>query len=329
MLQVLIDNKDGTLWELPVTGLTYKTYRVGQAASIELTFIKGGIYEDAAFKYNTGDVVRVTFDEHPVFYGYIFKIDDGRDEAVKITAYDQLRYLMGSDTYVFKNASATEIVQKIANDTGLKCGVLAETTYKIPRTIEDGSKLLDIICNALGNTTMSTGRTFVFYDEFGELNLRDIADWKLDMSIGDLSLAYDYKMTRSIDSDTYNRIKLVQDVKSEETGQRSKVVGRNVYIAQDSSNIAKWGRLQLYQKVDDGLNEAQINEVLNTLSKLKNRETRSFIVDAIGDIRVRAGCSVSINIAEIGINQYFLVDECTHTFDGDEHTMSLALKVYG
>ncbi|MDR6883798.1 hypothetical protein [Bacillus sp. 3255] len=328
MLQVIIDNKDGNMWDLPVSDLTFKTNRVGKAASVEFTFIDGGVYQDIVFQCNTGDVVRVTLDDKPVFYGYVFTVDSGRDEAVKVTAYDQVRYLMGSDTYVFKNTSATDIIKKIASDTGLKCGTLADTSYKIPRTVEDGSKLLDIIVNALSDTTRSTGHSYVFFDNFGELTLTDIKDWKIDLSIGDLSLAYDYKLSRSIDSDTYNRIKIVQDIKSDEKGQTSKVIGRNVYIEQDSETIAKWGRLQLYQKVDDKLNAAQVDEIKKTLLELKNRETRTFSLEAIGDIRVRAGCSVSINIADLSINNYFLVDECTHKFEGNDHKMTLELKVY-
>ncbi|MBO9610389.1 MAG: hypothetical protein J7639_30800, partial [Paenibacillaceae bacterium] len=76
---------------------------------------------------------------------------------------------------------------------------------------------------------------------------------------------------------------------------------RDVYIALDSANIAKWGRLQFYQKVDDNRNEAQIKELLDNLITLKNRETRSMRVEAIGDIRIRAGCYARVLIAEYGI----------------------------
>jgi hypothetical protein len=320
VLVLEIDNRNGAIWEPSLVDVTLKTSRVGKAGILEFTILKGGIYEDVTFQFNSGDVVRVRLNEKPVFYGYIFTINNGREESVKITAYDQLRYLMSSDTYVFKNTSASEIIQKIAIDTGLKVGNLTDTVYKIPTMIEDGTRLLEIVNNALTKTVIVTGRTFVFHDDFGKLSLTDIADWKLDLSLGDVSLAYDYKLFRSIDNDTYNRVKIVQDNK--ESGKR------DVYIAQDSSNIAKWGRLQLYQKADDKMNPAQINETLNNLISLKNRETRTFSLDAIGDIRIRAGCSVSINIAEIGINQFFLVEECNHKFEGADHTMSLELKVY-
>lgn len=126
-------------------------------------------------------------------------------------------------------------------------------------------------------------------------------------------------MKSSIDQDTYNKVKLYKDNKK--TGKR------DVYIAKDSANIAKWGTLQLTQSVDEDKNAAQINALLNQLIAVKNRETKTLRVEAIGDVRVRAGCYVPIVISERGINQPFLVDEVTHTFDGDDHKMSIALKV--
>jgi hypothetical protein len=326
MLRVLVDNKNGNVWDMPVISISYKTIRIGKASSVDFTFLNGGIYESTNFQINNGDIVRVTLDDIPVFYGYVFKIDGGRDEAVKVTAYDQTRYLMGSDTYVFKNTTATNVLKKIASDSGLKIASdIADTSYAIPKIVADGDKLFDIIVNAIADTTRATGKSYVFFDNFGELTLQKNEDLTIDLSLGDQSLVYDYSTSRSIDSDTYNRIKLVQDKKNKD----GKVTGRDVYIAQDSNNIDKWGRLQYYQKLDDGLNTAQINEVLTALSQLKNRETRTFTISALGDIRVRAGCKLSINIEEAGINEYYLVDECEHKFDGEEHTMSVTLRVYG
>src|SRR5690606_6913229 len=177
-----------------------------------------------------------------------------------------------------------------------------------------------IIDKALVLTLWNTNRNYVFYDDAGALSLRNVESTLLDIIIGDGSLMYDYRTKVSIDNDTYNVVKLYKDNK--ETGKRE------VYVAQDSANIAKWGRLQLYQSVDEEMNAAQIQELLDQLITLKNRETKSLRIDAIGDIRVRAGWFVRILIEELGINQPFLVNECTHRFDGaNHHTMSLDLKV--
>ncbi|WP_456289737.1 XkdQ/YqbQ family protein [Paenibacillus sp. AK002] len=316
-------NRQGTggEWDVSeiVEGLSWKTSRIGKAGSVSFKLVKGSPFESSDFTYNNGDIVRVRVDKSNMFHGYIFSIDEGRDEAVTITAYDQIRYLMNVDTYVFKGVTATEILQRIAKDFGLKLGTVADTGYKIPTMSEDSQKLLDIVTKGITLTFSNTGRDYCLYDDFGALCLRGINDVQLDLIVGDGSLMYDYEIKRSIDSDTYNQIKLYKDNK--DTGNRE------IYLAKDSVNIKRWGLLQLYQGVDEDMNKAQINALLSKLATLKNRETKSLKVNALGDIRVRAGMRVRIVISEYGVDQALLVDECSHDFDGAAHTMSLDLRV--
>ncbi|MBH0330134.1 phage-like element PBSX protein XkdQ [Brevibacillus brevis] len=323
MLDIVIDNRNGTMWNLSqiVSSVTWKTSQTGKPSSVELTFIKGGIYQDTSFSINSGDVIRIISLEPKanIFYGYVFEIEEGQDEDVKVKAYDQIRYLMANDTYVFKNVTATEVLRRIASDFNLKTGELEDTRYKIPAMIEDGKKLLDIICNALDKTLLNTGKKYILLDDFGSLSLRNTDNMLLDFIVGDQSLMVDYNFIRSIE-ESYNRVKLVQD--------NNKTKKRDVYIVQDSSNIAKWGKLQLYQKVDDGLNRAQVNQILQTLIQTKNREMKKFRIEALGDVRVRAGNYVRIMVGKLDIDkQPFRVDECTHKFDGGDHTMTLELRV--
>lgn len=70
--------------------------------------------------------------------------------------------------------------------------------------------------------------------------------------VGDRSIATGYTYESEIDSETYNKIKLVRDNKT--TGKR------DVYIFQDSNNMTFWGVLQDYETVQEGMNEAQIKE---------------------------------------------------------------------
>ncbi|WP_025026332.1 XkdQ/YqbQ family protein [Caldalkalibacillus mannanilyticus] len=321
MLEIILDNKNGVMWDISdiVTSVTWKTSRIGRPGSLEFTLIKGSPFQRGKLEYGTGDVVRMRYKERNVFLGYIFTIDSGKDENVKITCYDQVRYLLSSAAYVFSHATVGDIIRRIAQDFKLQVGHIAETGYRLPSMVEDNQKLLDIIDKAIVHTLWNTNRNYVFYDDFGELCLRNVEDLLVDFYIGDHSLMYNFSSQQSIDSDTYNRIKLYRDNKN--TGRRE------VYMIQDSANIAKWGLLQLYQSVDEKKNMAQIKELLDQLMVIKNRESKSLKLDCIGDIRVRAGCYVPIVIEEYGINQPFLVNECSHRFDGAEHTMSLELKV--
>lgn len=317
MLELLIDNKDGTVWDVGelVTDASWKTGRIGKPGNFTFNFVK-----DADFKINNGDVVRVKVNSDKVFYGYVFSISQGREDEINVTCYDQLRYLNANDTVVLKNTTATQVLRKIAADFKLKTGPLIDTRYKIPALVESDKKLFDIICKALDLTLINTGKLYFLYDDFGQLMIQDTQNMLLDIIVGDESLAYDFKYKRSIDDDTYNKVKIVQDNKK--TGRR------DLYIAQDSATIAKWGQLQLYQVADENMNSAQIKQQLNQLLELKDRESKSLQIDALGDIRVRAGCYVHIILEELGVKQPFLVDECTHKDIGSpNHAMSLDLKV--
>lgn len=223
------------MWDISdiVTSVTWKTSRIGRPGSLEFTLIKGSPFQRGKLEYGTGDVVRMRYKERNVFLGYIFTIDSGKDENVKITCYDQVRYLLSSAAYVFSHATVGDIIRRIAQDFKLQVGHIAETGYRLPSMVEDNQKLLDIIDKAIVHTLWNTNRNYVFYDDFGELCLRNVEDLLVDFYIGDHSLMYNFSSQQSIDSDTYNRIKLYRDNKN--TGRRE------VYMIQDSANIAKWG----------------------------------------------------------------------------------------
>ncbi|XID92486.1 hypothetical protein ACF3MZ_29160 [Paenibacillaceae bacterium WGS1546] len=321
MIELLLDNKNGKVWDLSgiVSDLSWKTSRIGKPSSCEFTIVTGGARQPADFACNPGDVVRFVKDGTGLFYGYVFSIDGGREDQLRIVAYDQIRYLLTNETYVFAGMTASQIIRRIAEDAGLKVGRIADTGHVVPPMVEDNAKLLDMICKALDHTLVAKLQNYVFYDDFGALTLRNMTEMRVDLVIGDDSLLYGYDYQRSIDNDTYNRIKIVQDNK--QTGKR------DVYIAQDSANIAKWGRLQYFEKADENMNAAQINEKLSQMLILKNREQQTLKLDSIGDVRVRAGSFVAVSIEKLGKAQYFLVDECSHQFNGNDHTMSLNVKV--
>lgn len=126
-----------------------------------------------------------------------------------------------------------------------------------------------------------------------------------------------YTYDQDIDSDTYNKIKLVKDNKT--TGKR------DVYIYQDSKNMTLWGILQDYETVDESMNEAQIKERGAKMLELYNRPSRSFSLNAIADLSVRAGRVLYIEIGAVGVKSFFLIEEATH--DLLKETMTLKLKV--
>lgn len=319
-MELLVKNKEGTLWDISgiVSDISWKTARSGKPSTLELTLVDSGIYQHTRFGISNGDIIQFRKDEVDVFYGFVFSMDMGSDQEVKLTAYDQIRYLLGNGSYVLQDVTASDVITKIAKDYGLKTGVLEETAYRIPSLIEDDKKLLDIIMGAIGSELQYKGRLMAFYDDFGKLTLRTPESMRLNLVLGAGHSLYDYSLKKSIDDDTYNTIFLYKD--NEESGQR------DFYPVSDKENVKRWGILHLYQKADDKANAAQIQEKASNLLKMHNREKLSLSVQAIGDMRVRAGNFIYVLLDEFE-TQLFLVDQCSHKIAGGEHTMSLDIKV--
>lgn len=298
----------------PLTaGAKWSTKRSGSPASLELTVIA-----DDAVVWTHGGIVAVKDGNDGLFYGYVVKISQNEKDQVAITAYDQTWYLKkNKETYVFNGKRADEILTQIAADFGLKCGALENTGYAIPSMIEDGQTLFDIVLKAIDYTLINTGKMFVLWDDFGSLRITDVAQSKLDLFVGDSSLATGYTYETEIDSETYNKIKLVQDNKT--TGKR------DVYIFQDSNNMKFWGVLQDYEVVDEEMNAAQIKERGDQMLELYNRPKKSFEVKALMDLSARAGRALYIGIEKIGVSAFFIIEEST--VDLLKETMTLTLKV--
>lgn len=297
--------------EIIVDSIDWETYM--QSGASKLSFS----YEDSHM-FPNGSVVRFKYNGSNIFYGFIFKITDKRGHK-SVTAYDSLRYFKYKDTRVIKGMTAGKLVRSIAEDKNLRVGIIEDNGYILTDRIEDNKTYLDMIYDALSDNLLATGYKYVLYDLFGSIQLREAEQLKLPIVLGDESLATDYEYERSIDGDTYNRIKLAQDNK--ETGTRES------YIVQDGASMAKWGTLQYYEKVNENMNPAQIKDKADKLLKYYNQEEKSFTLPCIGDTRVRGGSGIYVDIAGINMKQWAMVQKASHSFKGPLHIMDLELVI--
>lgn len=268
----------------------------------------------------------ITFKDNgqTVFCGYIFTAERDRYGNVSYTAYDQLRYLKANSSYSWENVTLEQIILEIAADFSLKVGNLAATGYTFPSLVKENESCLDIIFDALSTVIYQTGKIFVFYDEAGTLVLREVKDLITTGVIGDESMMTDYQYKRDIDSETYNRIKLVRP--NQDTGRT------DVYIHEDTDSIKKWGLLQYYDKIDKNQNEAQIDKLCEAYLKYYNRVLQTLTIDAMGITGIRAGMVIPVlirDIQELSFNRVLLVEKVTHSYEGSGyHTMSLEVKSF-
>ena len=98
-----------------------------------------------------------------------------------------------------------------------------------------------------------------------------------------------------------------------------------MYIAQDTGNINEWGVLQYHEKLQKGENGA---EKANAYLALYNKKKRNLKIEKVlGDKRVRAGSSIAIllNLGDMVVQNYMVVQHVKHTFTNHQHLMDLTL----
>lgn len=311
--EIMITNKETMYYPVVEEGIAWETERKGSPGKVTFK-----VYKDSILNIEEGNSVSIKKDGQNVFYGFIFTFKIDKDGFYNITAYDQLRYFKNKDTHWYANKKANEVIKELAVKFNLNAGELDDTGYIIPKRLEEDKTLFDMIQNALDLTLQNKKKMYVLYDDFGKLALKDIENMKLNILI-DEETAENYSYTSSIDSNTYNQIKLTYD--NEDTGKR------DVYMSKDTGNINKWGLLQYLEKIDDSVTNPQAK--CDALLQLYNKKTKNLSISNIpGDVRVRAGTSIVVvlDLGDIKLKNYMLVEKAKHTFNKDEHLMNLTLR---
>lgn len=311
-IDLIIGNSSTLYYPAVEDGVTLEWDRKGSPGKLRFCVVR-----DEVLKVEEGDAVKLAVDGTELFYGFVFtKSSSGRSrQLLDVTAYDQLRYFKNKDTYVYTNKTAGEVIRMIADDFRLHVGTIADTHYVIPSRTEDNVSLFDIVQSALDETLKAETKLYVLYDDVGAITLRDAESMKLNLVVN-AGTAGDYAYTSSIDTQTYNQIKVVC-----ENGDK-----RRIFIAKDGSNINRWGLLQYTDTVESAASGAK---KADALLGLYNQKTRNLSVsDALGDLRVRAGSSVVVQLSfdDISVQGYMLVEKVMHRFKDGQHLMDLKLR---
>lgn len=314
---IIAEKRTGKIWNASnaTTNITYETNRTGSPGTLKFTVLKSG-----TLSFVEGDIVRFSVDGQLIFYGWVFTKSKDRWGEIDVTCYDRMRYLKANASYSFYGQTAGDIIKQIAEDFQLETADIADTGFAIPSLVETDQSCLDIIQGVVEQTLLNTGKLYVFYDNGDGLCLQLAEDMKSNIMIGDKSLVLDYTYKTDIDEQTYNSVKIA--MANEETGKA------DVYVARDTDNIARWGLLQLYQKVDNDSNSAQLKAQAEATLSYYNRRLRTLKVSSLGVLGLRAGQMILMqieNLGDINLNQWLLIEKITHTFENDKHTMDIEL----
>lgn len=282
----------------------------------KLTFEIKDVTDDVFFE---GGNVVLWVDGKEVFDGYVFTRKRTDAETMQVTAYDRLRYLQNKDSATFDKCSVEEIFTEICEAQKLPYKKASFGNYKTSQIAHDNKTLYAMLQRAFDETLIAKGQYLAVRDNLGTLELVDIANLTTNLIIGDGSLLSGFDYESSIDSETYNYIKIRDS-------------NKQAYAELDNQNVNKWGRLQYYEELTESLNEAQIKEKAEQLLKLYNRKTKSLSVKCIGVPDIIAGSGVALAIPKLakeGVaqNQYAYCTKVTHSISNGEYSMELTLEV--
>ncbi len=314
-IELIIDNGVDILIPIVVDKITVTINRFGSPSVLNFEVLK-----DEMLNFTEGNHVRLRVNDKNVFYGFVFTKKGDKSDKISVTAYDQLRYLKNKDSVNFVNITASEVIKRITKDFNLNLGYIEDTKYVIDSVAENDKTLFDIMCSALDKTLQGSKELFVLYDDFGKITLKNISSLMVDLVITENS-GENYSYTTSIDSDTYNQVRIIHKDKA------TNIDGH--YVVKSSENINKWGVLELVEKANSP--EVAVHKA-NALLELHNKKTRKLTLSSLfGDLRVRAGSLVVVNLdlGDIILSNRMLVEKCKHTFDKDTHFMDLTLRGNG
>lgn len=255
-----------------------------------------------------------SFNDKELFRGIIMTQTQSNRKRLTFTAYDNGIYLANNkDTFTYENKTASEIFRDCCTRFGLPMGEVSGCTYRIPELTKPKTTAFDAITDALSLDFDATGIRHYVASDKGKISLltrrENIMQWVIE--VGQNLTTYSY--TRSI-----------EDIKT-----RVKMVSKEGTTLAEKSNSALEAKIGVFQEIDqpdESLTTAQINDLISSILDEKSTPERTLNVEAVGIPEVISGIGVYIIIPELGLSRTFYVDEDTHTFRDNMHTMSLKLN---
>ena len=256
-----------------------------------------------------------SYDGDELFRGMIMVQTQSQKKKLVFTAHDNGIYLANNkDTFHYESKTASDIFIDCCKRFGLPYSEVVKTEYQIPELIKPSTTAFDTICDALSLDFKATGVRHYIKSQKGVLSLferrENIVLWVLETS-ANIS-AYSYK--KSIEN-VKTRIKMLSD--------------EDTVVAQKSNDLleGKIGVFQDVEKADETFSMAQILELAQSILEEKNTPERALqINDVLGNVEIVSGIGVFVSIPHIGINKAFYVDSDTHTFNDQQHSMSVTLN---
>ena len=313
---IIIKGEQGYDVSQLVETIVWKGRKGSSSRTLDVTLIDDDGYKHArsGIDVEQGHQCMFCYNGKELFRGIIMSQTQSSAKHLKFRAYDNGIYLANNkDTFCYENKTASDVFRDCCTRFGLPIGEVAKCTYKIPELTKSKTTAYDAIADALSLDFDATGIRHYVSSDKGKISLltrrENILQWVIE--VGQNITTYSY--TRSI-----------EDIKT-----RVKMVSKEGTTIAEKSKADLEKKLGVFQEVDtpeESLTTAQINDLINSILDEKSTPERSLTLGAVGIPEVISGIGVFIIIPELDLSRTFYVDEDTHTFEDNKHTMSLKLN---
>lgn len=299
-----------------VEQVKWKGRKGSSSRTLAVTLIDDDGYKHArsGIDVEQGHQCIFSYDGVELFRGIIMSQTQSNQKKLQFTAYDNGIYLANNkDTFCYENKTASDVFRDCCTRFGLPMGEVASCSYKIPELTKSKTTAFDAIADALSLDFDATGIRHYVASSKGKLSLltrrENILQWVIEVG-------------QNITSYSYSRS--IEDIKT-----RVKMVSKEGTTVAEKSNSELEKKIGIFQEIDqpdESLTTAQVNDLIESIMEEKGTPERTLTVEAMGIAEVISGIGVYIIIPELEISRTFYVDEDTHTFEDNKHTMSLKLN---
>ena len=299
-----------------VEQVKWKGRKGSSSRTLSVTLIDDDGYKHArsGIDVEQGHQCIFSYDGVELFRGIIMSQTQSNQKKLQFTAYDNGIYLANNkDTFCYENKTASDVFRDCCTRFGLPMGEVAKCSYKIPELTKSKTTAFDAIADALSLDFDATGIRHYVASSKGKLSLltrrENILQWVIEVG-------------QNITSYSYSRS--IEDIKT-----RVKMVSKEGTTVAEKSNAELEKKIGIFQEIDqpdESLTAAQVNDLIESIMEEKGTPERTLSVEAMGIAEVISGIGVYIIIPELEISRTFYVDEDTHTFEDNKHTMSLKLN---
>lgn len=289
-------------------------YELATTMSFEVAKTDAAYLKDLMYTPQVGDIIRMITNTE-IFRGVITKVDDGDADKNKYTIVDIGWYLnKTSQTYQFKNISASDAIKEICADLSIEIAMLPELGTNIKKIYFDKT-ISDILKDILDKC--GGGYNYDFVPEGLRIyKIGDLIAYPEFRVASNVAQAYspDYKggVSHSLSiEEMKNSIKITSEKDS---------VYTEMLVLQNRELIDKYGFLQKIVKIDPEKESADTVAKRELDENAVPKETYSFEIVEKYDSYTRAGEVISVDSVK------YVIESTDHSFKDGWHFDKLELK---